>query len=61
MELLLFLFVLLVAWPFVKGVCLFFADRDEWKRVRERDHQKRMANRSLAGGVFGLVRRFFGG
>lgn len=59
MEVIFFLFLLLVLWPFLKGCALYLFDREEWRRVRAREHEARMENKRAAGGLLHLIGKFF--
>lgn len=40
---------------------LFLFDRAEWRAVRAREHEAKMANKNMLGGAVGIVRRLLGG
>lgn len=59
-ELLLFCFCFWVAMNAGRW-WLFLTDRERWDRERQRDHEARMENKRMAGGVLGFFRRLLGG
>lgn len=53
----------LICWTVASGHkwFLFLFDRERWDRERQREHESRMENKRMATGIFGLIRKFFGG